>query len=76
MIEMIIAQVVIAQTGGEYTLIGGGAAIISALTGAVTYLWRRAENEFDECKQDRKKLWAALESMGYHAKDLESHKGP
>lgn len=75
MIEMIIAQAIVGQTGGEYTLIGGGAAIISALTGAVTYLWRRAEAEFDECKQDRKKLWAALESMGYHSRDLESHKG-
>lgn len=75
MIELLIAQTVVGQTGGEYTLIGGGAAIISALTGAVTYLWRRAEAEFDECKQDRKKLWAALESMGYHSRDLESHKG-
>lgn len=71
MIELLL----IGQGSGEYTLIGGGAAVISALAGAVTYLWRRAENEFDECKQDRKKLWAALESMGYHAKDIESKKG-
>ena len=63
MIEMIIAQVVVGQTGGEYTLIGGGAAIISALTGAVTYLWRRAEAEFDECKKDRAKLWEAIAEL-------------
>lgn len=69
-----IDLLLIAQSSGEYTIIGGGAAIISALTGAVTYLWRRAEAEFDECKQDRKKLWAALESMGYHIKDVESKK--
>jgi len=54
---------VLAQGGGEYTLIGGGAAIISALTGAVTYLWRRAEREFDECKKDRAKLWIAISEL-------------
>ena len=52
-----------AQGAGEYTLIGGGAAIISALTGAVTYLGRRAEAEFDECKKDRAKLWEAIAEL-------------
>lgn len=53
----------LAQGIGEYTLVGGGAAVISALTGAVTYLWRRAEAEFDECKKDRAKLWEAIAEL-------------
>lgn len=73
MIDILLIGQAIGQAG-EYTLIGGGGAIITALTGAVTYLWRRAEAEFDECKKDRKNLWEALESMGYHAKDIESKK--
>jgi len=52
-----------AQGAEEYTLIGGATAIISALTGAVTYLWRRAESEFDECKKDRAKLWEAIAEL-------------
>ena len=59
MIEMILAQ----AESGTYTMVGGGAAVISALTGAVTYLWRRAEREFDECKKDRAKLWAAVSEL-------------
>ena len=56
----------LAQSGiGEYTIVGGTGAVISALTGAVTYLWRRAEAEFDECKKDRAELWKALGELGY-----------
>jgi len=61
----------LAQGAGEYTLIGGGTAIITALTGAVTYLWKRAENEFDECNKDRAKLWLALQEMGYKPHEEE-----
>ncbi len=54
----------LAQTeAGSYTLLSGGAAVIAGLTGAVTYLWRRAEKEFDDCKQDRAKLWLAIAEL-------------
>ncbi len=56
---------VIVANAGEYTLIGGATAIITTLSGAVAYLWKRAEKEFDECKADRAKLWQALYKMGY-----------
>jgi hypothetical protein len=59
----------LAQTG-EYTLVSGGAAVIGALTGAVTYLWRRAEREFDECKKDRAKLWQAIAELQTGEKKL------
>jgi len=59
---------VIVANAGEYTLLGGAFAVITALSSAVTYLWRRAEKEFDECKADRLKLWQALYDMGYEAK--------
>ena len=59
----------LAQTG-EYTLVSGGAAVIGALTGAVTYLWRRAEREFDECKKDRAKLWQAISELQTGEKKL------
>jgi hypothetical protein len=49
----------------NYTVIGGATAIITTLSGAVAYLWKRAEKEFDECKADRAKLWQALHKMGY-----------
>lgn len=55
---------IIAQAGvGEYTIVSGAATVIGALTGAVTYLWRRAEREFDECKKDRAKLWEAVSEL-------------
>ena len=60
---------VVMANAGEYTLIGGAGAIITALSSAVAYLWKRAEKEFDECKADRLKLWQALYDMGYEAKD-------
>jgi hypothetical protein len=55
---------------GEYTLVSGGAAVIGALTGAVTYLWRRAEREFDECKKDRARLWQAIAELQTGEKKL------
>lgn len=60
---------ILAQTeAGHYTLISGGATVIGALAGAVTYLWRRAEREFDECKKDRARLWEAIAELEKGAK--------
>jgi len=53
----------IAQEVSSTTLVSGGGAVIAALTGAITYLWRRFEREFDECKQDRARLWAAVSEL-------------
>jgi hypothetical protein len=54
----------LAQTeAANYTLVSGGATVIGALATAVTYLWRRAEREFDECKKDRAKLWQAIAEL-------------
>ena len=66
---------IIAQAGvGEYTIVSGAATVIGALTGAVTYLWRRAEREFDECKKDRAKLWEAVsELQGMKAAGISNH---
>jgi hypothetical protein len=50
--------------------VSGGAAVIGALTGAVTYLWRRAEREFDECKKDRARLWQAIAELQTGEKKL------
>ncbi len=71
MIELLF----LAQAGvGEYTIVSGAATVIGALTGAVTYLWRRAEKEFDECKKDRAKLWEAVsELQGTKAAGINNH---
>jgi hypothetical protein len=67
--------IILAQAGvGEYTIVSGAATVIGALTGAVTYLWRRAEKEFDECKKDRAKLWEAVsELQGTKAVAINNH---
>jgi len=53
----------LAQEVSSTTLVSGGGAVIAALTGAITYLWRRFEREFDECKQDRARLWQAVAEL-------------
>lgn len=60
---MIDFSILAQAEAGSYTLISGGATVIGALAGAVTYLWRRAEKEFDDCKKDRARLWEAIAEL-------------
>lgn len=40
----------------EAILLGG----ISALTGAVVYLFKKVQKDEEECKKDRKELWETI----------------